>query len=59
MPKSQMKSNAKDHEKRVKTNAEFTQKGGATFLDGLVAEQRALEADVAKMRESFNPPART
>jgi cysteinyl-tRNA synthetase len=59
VPKSQMKSNAKDHEKRVKTNAEFTQKGGATFLDGLVAEQRALEADVAKMRESFNPPART
>ena len=63
VPKSQMKSNAKDHEKRVKTNAEFTQKGGATFLDGLVAEQRALEAEYMKeyikMRESFNPPART
>jgi cysteinyl-tRNA synthetase len=59
VPKSQMKSNAKDHEKRVKTNAEFTTKGGATFLAGLEAEQKALEAEVAKMKESFNPPART
>jgi cysteinyl-tRNA synthetase len=59
VPKSQMKSNAKDHEKRVKSNAEFTQKGGAAFLEGLEAEKKAMEAEVEKMEASFNPPPRT
>jgi hypothetical protein len=54
-----MKSNAKDHEKRVKSNAEFTQKGGAAFLEGLEAEKKAMEAEVEKMEASFNPPPRT
>merc|ERR1712010_362771 len=57
VPKSQMKSNAKDHEKRVKSNAEFTQKGGAAFLEGLEAEKKAMEAEVEKNGGLLQPPS--